>query len=154
MKLHSLPKDPSRKKVQRIGRGGKRGTTSGRGQKGQKSRSGHRMRPAQRDVLLRIPKRRGFRNKPSTKQEVFELQLSRLIAKAKPLAEGKKSLSVDAVVLKQLGLIPLSFKGSVKVIGAADAVVALDLHGIKTSAAVASMLEKAGGSVQMDKKSV
>ena len=62
MKLHEL--SSTHKKTKRVGRGGKRGTTSGRGTKGQKSRSGHRMRPAQRDLILRIPKHRGFRNKP------------------------------------------------------------------------------------------
>src|SRR3990167_4622491 len=51
------------KKKKRVGRGGKRGTTSGRGTKGQKSRAGHRIRPAIRDLLIRIPKLRGYKNK-------------------------------------------------------------------------------------------
>lgn len=48
----------------RVGRGGKRGTYSGRGMKGQKARAGHRIRPAERDLILRLPKLRGFKNKP------------------------------------------------------------------------------------------
>ncbi len=147
MKLHQLPKSTHQKTAQRVGRGGKRGTTSGRGQKGQKSRSGHRIRPAQRDVLLRIPKHRGFRNKPLTNNPVFELNVNTLMTKAKPLAEGKKALAIDATVLKQLGIIPLGYKGGVKVIGTAKESLALELHGIKVSASVRSAIEKAGGSI-------
>ena len=62
---NSLQKD---RKKKRVGRGGKRGTTSGRGTKGQKSRSGHRIRPAERDLLIRIPKLRGYRNKSIQKK--------------------------------------------------------------------------------------
>ena len=64
MLLHQLqPNNPNKNKKPRVGRGGKRGTYSGRGMKGQKSRSGHRIRPAERDYIQRLPKRRGFKNK-------------------------------------------------------------------------------------------
>ncbi len=59
MQLHQLTRPASRKRPKRIGRGGKRGKTSGRGTKGQKARAGRRIRPAVRDVLEKIPKRRG-----------------------------------------------------------------------------------------------
>ncbi len=48
------------KKKKRIGRGGKRGNYSGRGMKGQKSRAGRKIRPAVRDIILRLPKLRGL----------------------------------------------------------------------------------------------
>ena len=63
MQLHDLRSGKDFATKKRIGRGGKRGTTSGRGQKGQKSRSGHRMRPAIRDLIIRTPKLRGYQNK-------------------------------------------------------------------------------------------
>ncbi len=47
------------KKKKRIGRGGKRGNYSGRGMKGQKARAGRKIRPALRDVILKIPQLRG-----------------------------------------------------------------------------------------------
>lgn len=63
MQIHQLkPNNPGRK-GQRIGRGGKRGTTSGRGTKGQKARAGHKIRPAERDIIKKIPKLRGFKFK-------------------------------------------------------------------------------------------
>ena len=65
MQLHTLTAG-GKKVSRRIGRGGKRGTFSGRGTKGQKARSGRRIRPQFRDILKKIPKRRG-RGKHSLK---------------------------------------------------------------------------------------
>lgn len=61
MDLHNLQPKTKKQSEKRIGRGGKRGTTSGRGTKGQKSRAGHKIRPAIRDLMMKIPKRRGFK---------------------------------------------------------------------------------------------
>src|SRR3989344_3053869 len=59
MQAHNLLKS-SNKKTKRIGRGGKRGSFSGRGIKGQKSRAGRRIRPQIRDIIKKIHKRRGY----------------------------------------------------------------------------------------------
>lgn len=55
--LHTLSTHNVKKK--RVGRGGARGKRAGRGHKGQKSRAGRNIRPAMRDELQRIPKKRG-----------------------------------------------------------------------------------------------
>ncbi len=39
-----------------IGRGGKRGKTSGRGHKGQNARAGTSKRPEMRDIIKKLPK--------------------------------------------------------------------------------------------------
>lgn len=59
MQLHNLTSS-LRKKPARVGRGGKRGKTSGKGMKGQKSRTGNSTRPELRDMIKKLPKRRGF----------------------------------------------------------------------------------------------
>lgn len=59
MQAHQIGSSKENKTKKRVGRGGKRGTTSGRGTKGQKARSGRRIRPQYRDTLKKIPKRRG-----------------------------------------------------------------------------------------------
>ncbi len=59
MQIHEL-KVQKKESKKRIGRGGKRGTFSGKGNKGQKSRAGHRIRPQIREILKRMPKLRGF----------------------------------------------------------------------------------------------
>ena len=58
MQAHQLLK-LNKKYPKRVGRGGKRGTYSGRGIKGQKARSGRRIRPQIRDIIKKIHKRRG-----------------------------------------------------------------------------------------------
>jgi len=63
MQLHELQPITKNKSKKRIGRGGKRGTYSGRGMKGQKARAGRKIRPAIRDLMQRTPKLRGARNR-------------------------------------------------------------------------------------------
>ena len=63
------------KNKKRIGRGGKRGTYSGKGIKGQKSRAGHKIRPEIRDFIKKIPKQRGYRFKSfRTKPAIINLK--------------------------------------------------------------------------------
>ncbi|HEY4495498.1 MAG TPA: uL15 family ribosomal protein, partial [Candidatus Paceibacterota bacterium] len=64
MQLHQLQRNKKARKGIRVGRGGKRGKTSGRGTKGQKARAGHRIRPEIRDAIKKLPKRRGYRFNP------------------------------------------------------------------------------------------
>jgi len=63
MQIHQLKPNNKTKKSKRVGRGGKRGTYSGRGMKGQKSRAGtHKFAPVIRDLIKKYPKLRGYRN--------------------------------------------------------------------------------------------
>lgn len=64
MQLHQLSTKTKQKREKRVGRGGKRGTYSGRGIKGQRARAGHRIRPEERDILKKIPKLRGYKFNP------------------------------------------------------------------------------------------
>ena len=59
MQLHELKPNTPRKTSRRIGRGGKRGKTSGRGMKGQKARTGNSTRPEMREFIKKLPKLRG-----------------------------------------------------------------------------------------------
>src|SRR3989344_2256172 len=61
MQIHELkPKHKNRDK-KRVGRGGKKGTYSGKGNKGQSSRAGRKMVPIIRELIKRYPKLRGYR---------------------------------------------------------------------------------------------
>lgn len=145
MQLHHLQKSSAKKRAQRVGRGGKRGTTSGRGQKGQKSRSGRRIRPAVRDLVLRIAKRRGFRNKPKSPKP-FIISLSELDSRIKSLIHGGK-VKVTREVLVQLGLLAAGARGAVKVLGKKDVHTTMELSGILASSGAKEKIEKAGGTV-------
>ncbi|MDP2668613.1 MAG: uL15 family ribosomal protein [bacterium] len=75
MQSHQLQKAHGRTK-RRVGRGGKRGSFSGKGIKGQKARSGHRIRPQIRDMIKKIHKRRGyFFHSIQTKPAVVNLKV-------------------------------------------------------------------------------
>jgi large subunit ribosomal protein L15 len=61
MQLHTLKRENPNKKARQVGRGGTRGKTSGRGGKGQTARAGNKRRPQIRDIIKKIPKKRGYR---------------------------------------------------------------------------------------------
>lgn len=67
MQLHQLKPKHKLKKKKRIGRGGKRGTYSGKGIKGQKSRAGRKFAPVIRELIKKYPKLRGYRFKGQDK---------------------------------------------------------------------------------------
>ncbi len=116
------------KKSQRVARGGKRGTTSGRGTKGQKSRSGHRIRPAERDLLIRIPKLRGYKNKP-LKEKLRALNVGDL--------EKMRETSLNSANL-----------GKVKILGEGEIKKAVTIEGLPVSKTAKEKIEKAGGTVK------
>ena len=60
MQKHNLQRKTKDKKSTSVGRGGKRGKTAGRGTKGQKARSGRKLRPEMRDIIKKLPKLRGY----------------------------------------------------------------------------------------------
>ncbi len=137
MELHQLKLNNLSREKKRVGRGGKRGTTSGRGQKGQKSRSGHRIRPAVRDIINRLPKRRGFRNK---------------IKRPKPVSLNIKDLKnlsglIDIEALKKAGLIDGKRNRKVKILSAGEA-KNWQIKGLLLSAGAKEKIEKAGGEIQ------
>ncbi len=121
-----------------MGRGGKRGTTSGKGQKGQKSRAGHRIRPAIRDFLMRIPKLRGSKNKP-TSSKFVSVNLGTLEKKIKESVIDRETLIKYNIV-----------KGSEKniiVLGSGDLKRALEIKGLKVSQGAKKKIEEAGGKI-------
>ncbi|MDD4358706.1 MAG: uL15 family ribosomal protein [Candidatus Pacebacteria bacterium] len=61
MQIHELKPKTSFKKAKRIGRGGKKGTFSGKGSKGQHSRAGTRFQPLVKEWIKKYHKLRGYR---------------------------------------------------------------------------------------------
>jgi len=101
------------KRSKRIGRGGKKGAYSGRGIKGQKSRAGHRIRPALRDLILKFPKKRGLGN-IKLEKNIFEVNLEVI---DKSFNQGE-IVNVESLVEKKILKIPKSLKKfQVKILG-------------------------------------
>ncbi|MDO8536926.1 MAG: uL15 family ribosomal protein [bacterium] len=146
MQLHQL-QSGGHKKGQRIGRGGKRGSYSGRGVKGQKSRAGRRIRPAERDLIIRLPKRRGFANKPKS-QKATVFNLDDLALKLKTYDNSSKAPTIlNISFLKQVELLPMKFRGEVKILGDGEIKTAVAVEGLKVSKSAKTKIEKAGGRV-------
>lgn len=145
MKLHTLT-SIKEKRAQRIGRGGKRGNTSGRGTKGQHSRAGRRIRPAERDLIMRIPKMRGFRNKPKREAAVV-FNVGILAGKLKDLSTTKTPIALTVDFLKTAGMIGKNFDGAVKILGNGEISFPVSVRGITVSASAKAKIEKAGGTV-------
>ncbi len=150
MKLNQLSDNPgARKARKRVGRGIGSGTgkTGGRGQKGQKSRSGVAIKGfegGQMPLYRRLPKR-GFFN-PNGK-EYQELNLGKLetavsagkIDAAKPVTE--KALLEAGVVRRRLSGVRLLAKGELK--------AKLQIEVTGASKAAIAAVEKAGGTVSL-----
>ena len=57
MQIHELRPKHKNKSKKRVGRGGKKGTYSGRGGKGQTARAGSKVKPLIRELIKRYPKK-------------------------------------------------------------------------------------------------
>ena len=136
------PRGSKHKKV-RVGRGmgSKLGKTAGRGNKGQKSRSGYASRPGfeggQMPLHRRIPKR-GFHN-PTTK-EFSVVNVETLNA----FAAGE---TVNPETLRSRGMVRKAL-GEVKVLGSGDLKVALTVQAHAFSASAKEKIAAAGGKVE------
>lgn len=107
MQLHEVIFKNKNRKARRIGRGGKRGTYSGKGQKGQKSRAGHKIRPAIRDLIIKLPKRRGFKFKVTKIQPVaINLKTINKIFKPGEIV-SPISLLEKGLIKKRKGRLPM-----------------------------------------------
>ncbi len=77
MQLHELKKSHKNKKKKRVGRGGKRGTFSGRGSKGQLARGarlGADFRGGNAPIWKLFPKKRGSNKKTEIKHRSFKVK--------------------------------------------------------------------------------
>jgi large subunit ribosomal protein L15 len=142
MQIHTISSSGN-KRAKRVGRGGKRGTYSGRGIKGQRARSGRRIRPQLRDILKKIPKKRGYRF-TSFRTRPFGINLSSL---EKTFNAGD-AISPAALVKK--GLVRKQGKKNppVKILGTGEITKKFTVEGCAVSASAKEKLERAGGIVK------
>jgi large subunit ribosomal protein L15 len=98
MQLHQIKPKNINKNKKRVGRGGKRGTFSGKGAKGQLARAGRKLRPDLREAVKKIPKRRGY--------DFQSFRIKPQIINLKDLNEKfKDGETVSPITLLEKGLI-------------------------------------------------
>jgi len=149
MQLHNLKPLHKNKSRKRVGRGGKRGTYSGRGMKGQKSRSGNTARPGfaggDTSLLKRLPKKRGSVGKTNIKkgsklaryrQKPVTLNLKDIQSKITGSKEKIKTISPKTLL--KLGLVKKA-KGKmpkIKILGEGKLKEKMGFVGVKLSKSV------------------
>ena len=145
--LHTLQADHPLKSKKRIGRGGKRGTYSGKGQKGQRARSGKKIRPQERETILKIPKKRGtgFMNRPN--KFMGYVAVINLGAISHAFQNGE-IVSQKTIEKKGLAYASGSKKLQVKILGGGKLNKKLSFVGVTVSESARKAIEGAGGTVR------
>ena len=142
MQIHQVIPKTKNRKGKYIGRGGKRGTYSGRGIKGQKARAGRKMRPEIRDIIKKLPKKRGYRFKSFQKDSA----IVNLGALNKKLADNSE---ITPKILVEYGLVK-AWGGKIppiKILGDGELDKKFSVSGCLVSKSAKEKIEKANGKV-------
>ena len=145
MKLHTLkPNEGSRQERNRVGRGqgSGNGKTAGRGQKGQKQRSGGSVRlgfeGGQTPLYRRLPKR-GFKNINRKEFAVVNLET---------LNRFEEGTTVTPALLKEAGVVKNELNG-VKILGNGTLERKLTIQAHKFSKSAEEAITNAGGAIEV-----
>jgi len=138
------PAPGSKQKRKRVGRGdgSGHGTYSGRGCKGQKSRSGYKIirgfEGGQMPLIQRLPKKRGFVN-------IFRVEYSAVNINKLNIFESGSEVTPEK--LAAAGLVK-SLRNPIKILGEGDINHPLSVKANKFSATAKAKIEAAGGKVE------
>ena len=146
MQFHELKRKNPNKKSIKVGRGGKRGKTSGKGMKGQKARAGNSTRPEIRDMIKKLPKLRG-RGVNSNTSRLLPKRAVNLSVLNENFKDGDR---ITPIVLLEKGLIK-KVQGKVqevKILGTGEIDKKLTIRNCAVSKTAAMAIEKAGGKIE------
>ncbi len=146
MQQNTIKSNQPRKNRKRVGRGdgSGNGSYSGRGMKGQKSRSGGGVRPGfeggQLPMIKRLPSLRGFTN--VFKKQFNAVNLDRIMEKFPEGGDIETKDLVGARVIRDNG-------HPTKILGRGEVTVALSITANKFTKSAKEKIEAAGGSVKV-----
>lgn len=156
MQLHQLQSKTKRKHSKRIGRGGKRGTTSGKGTKGQRSRTGASIKPGFRGGDNRMwqafPKRRGSSSKPGNssphpKHRFYQLRHGKpAVLNLSVFNKFSNGEVITPELVLQKGLVDTIDNG-VKILGDGNLIKKLEFKDFMISSSAKDKIEKAGSKI-------
>jgi len=147
MQIHNLKRIHPNKRSVSIGRGGRRGKTSGRGGKGQTARAGHKVRPEIRDMIKKLPKLRG-RGKNINRSFEKRPVVINLDILEKNFADGE-IVNPTALITKNLLRLVGGKKPAVKILGNGKISKKLAVEQCLFSQSAKIAIEKAGGSIKV-----
>lgn len=145
MQSHELKRKTPNRKTKKVGRGGLRGKTSGRGHKGQKQHGGHGIRAEIRDQIKKLPKLRG-RGKNSNKS----IQMKPVVFNLAFIeANFNAGDVVSPTTLQEKGFLKgaVARKTGVKILGNGDFSKKVTVEACEVSKSASEKISKAGGSV-------
>jgi large subunit ribosomal protein L15 len=148
MQIHNIKRTHPNKEARRVGRGGTRGKNSGFGNKGQKSRAGHRIRPEIRDTIKKLPKKRGYGKNRA--RSVVPDDLRDLVLNVGLLEKNLEAGEITIAALLDKGMIKTQ-KGKVppvKILGNGELTKKFSVKGVTVSEGAKAKIVKAGGSVE------
>ncbi|HQV64994.1 MAG TPA: 50S ribosomal protein L15 [Candidatus Paceibacterota bacterium] len=142
--LHTIKREHPNKTQKRVGRGQSsgKGKTAGRGTKGQKARGNTKIRPMMRDIIKKIPKRRGYGKNRSrgtyVKAEFAIINVSSLV--------GMTLVNPQTLVTADL-ISPRLAKNGVKILGSGNISNAVTVSNCDVSESARTKIVAAGGTV-------
>ena len=126
-----------------VGRGGKKGTYSGRGGKGQTARAGRKVAPIIRELIKRYPKLKGYRS--------FVLQNNIRVVNLDALEKHFKDgeiVNVENLVKKGIVRMVQGKTPAVKILGDGKITKKVIVENCKISKSAKQAVEKIGGLVR------
>ncbi len=143
MQVHQLQPRHLSKGKKRVGRGGKKGTYSGKGGKGQSARAGRKMAPIIRELIKRYPKLKGYR--------AFAIQKKSAAVNLDVLEknfENGETVTPENLIKKGIVHMIKNKAPAVKILGGGKISKKITVENCKISDKAKSSIEKAGGSVK------
>ncbi|MCX6721911.1 MAG: 50S ribosomal protein L15 [Candidatus Staskawiczbacteria bacterium] len=143
MQLHELKRKHKNRDKKRVGRGGKHGSYSGKGIKGQSSRAGRKMEPIVRALIKRYPKLKGYKSfRFETDFSVINLDVLEKKTKDGEII-NPENLIKKGLISKIKGRSP-----KIKILGTGKLTKKLVIENCRVSKTAKDAIEKAGGSVK------
>ncbi len=142
MQLHQIKPIHKSRRATRIGRGGKKGTYSGRGGKGQTARTGFRLQPKVRELLKKYPKLRGY--KRTAHSNVIAINLATL----EKYFENGATVNPGVLAQRKIAGTIKAKAHKVKILGTGEITKALTIENCFVSVSAKKKIEKAGGTIK------
>jgi large subunit ribosomal protein L15 len=146
MQIHEIKTNPNNRKRKLVGRGGKRGKTSGRGTKGQNARAGRKKRPQMRDIIKKLPKQRG-RGKNSNKS-VWNKPVVANLGEISARYKAGDIVTPSTLVANKMFKFRKGVNPVIKILAGGTIDKKLTFKGFTVSASAKTAIEKAGGEVK------
>jgi large subunit ribosomal protein L15 len=141
MQFHHLKRNTPYAATKRVGRGGKRGKTSGRGTKGQSARAGNKKRPELRDIIKKIPKLRGY-NFASIQERAFPVNVDTI----EKLFGNGEAVTPSSIVKKGITGMTKGRLPRIKILSRGVLTKRVIVSDCLVSGSAREKIEKAGGS--------